>query len=221
MMRVLIAILLTDLRLAVRAGGGFGVGLLFYACLIAVAPFAVGPDLKMLAQLGPALLWIGALLATLLGLDRLFSHDAQDGVLDVLMQSRTPLEALVLGKVLAHWLVSAVPLVLVTPLLGMRLNMEPSQIGRTMLTLLLGSPALTLLGALGAGVTVGLRRGGLLLPVLILPLCVPVLIFGVSVAGDGEAEMVRVALALMGAIDLSLAALVPFAVASLLRSQGS
>jgi heme exporter protein B len=217
MRRVLVAIFWCDVRQAVRAGGGFGIGLLFYACLIAVVPFAVGPDLQLLARLGPALLWIGALLATLLGLERLFKMDAEDGVLDILRSVAVPLEPIVLVKVVAHWMVSGFPLVLASPLLGMMLNMSPGSIGMTCITLVLGTPALTLLGALGAALTVGLKRGGLLLPVLVLPLSVPIVIFGVAVASTPDVQIARTALLLLGSITLCLAVLVPFAAASLLR----
>ncbi|KQS63791.1 heme transporter [Rhizobium sp. Leaf371] len=176
------ALFLRDLKLATRAGGGALTGILFFLAVVAVVPFGLGPDLKLLARVGPAMLWIGALLASLLGLERLFQAEREDGALDVMLMQETPLVFTVFIKCLAHWTASGLPLVLVSPLLGLFLNMEPQAIGATMLTLLAGTPAITLIGAMGAAVAVALPRGGLLVSILVLPLVVPVLIFGVSAA---------------------------------------
>ncbi|PYE42206.1 heme exporter protein B [Rhizobium sp. PP-F2F-G20b] len=178
----MMALYLRDLKLATRAGGGALTGILFFMAVVAVVPFGLGPDLKLLAQVGPAMLWIGALLASLLGLDRLFQAEREDGALDVMLMQETPLVLTVFVKCLAHWTASGLPLVLVSPLLGLFLNMEPTAIFATMLTLLAGTPAITLIGAMGAAVAVALPRGGLLVSILVLPLVVPVLIFGVSAA---------------------------------------
>ena len=147
-----------------------------------MVPFGVGPDLVLLGRIGPAILWIGALLATLLSLDRLFQVDRDDGGLDLILMGETPLELVVLVKCLAHWTATGLPLVIASPLLAVFMNMEPVAIGATSLTLLVGTPALTFIGAIGAALTVSLRRGGLLLAILVLPLTVPVMIFGVSAA---------------------------------------
>jgi heme exporter protein B len=175
-----LALYLRDLKIGVRAGGGALVGVLFFLAVVAVVPFGVGPDLKLLARIGPAILWIGALLASLLGLERLFQADREDGSLDllVLADERHTSALTVLVKCLAHWTASVLPLVIASPLLGLFMNMEAAAIGATTLTLLVGTPAIAFIGAVGAAVAVALPRGGLL--VSVLPLAVPVLIFGVS-----------------------------------------
>ena len=179
-MTALAALLVRDMRLAVRIGGGALMGVLFFLIVVTLTPFAIGPDLVLLKRIGPAILWIGALLASLLALDRLFAADHEDGSLDLLLMGDAPLELTVLTKALAHWITTGLPLVIATPLLGLFLNLEPQAIGAVVLTLLAGTPALTCIGLIGAALSVALRRGGLLLPVLVLPLTVPVLIFGVA-----------------------------------------
>lgn len=176
------AILVRDMRLAVRVGGGALMGALFFLIVVTMMPFAIGPDLNLLARIGPAVLWLGALLASLLALDRLFAMDHEDGSLDLLMTGRMPLELSVLAKAIAHWLTTGLPLVIVAPVLGLMLNVELRAMGAVALTLLAGTPALTFIGLVGAALSVALRRGGLLLAVLVLPLTVPVLIFGVAAA---------------------------------------
>ncbi|MFN3130325.1 heme exporter protein CcmB [Roseibium sp.] len=171
-----------DLRLSVRVGGSALVGVLFFLAVVTVIPFGVGPDLNLLARIGPAILWIGALLATLLGLDRLFQADRDDGTLDLMLMAGRPLELVVLIKCLAHWTATGLPLVVAAPVLGIFLNLDPVSMAAVTATLLVGTPALTLIGAIGASLTVSLRRGGLLLAVLVVPLAIPVLIFGVSSA---------------------------------------
>ena len=179
-MIALSALLIRDMRLAVRIGGGALMGVLFFLIVVTLTPFAIGPDLVLLKRIGPAILWIGALLASLLALDRLFAADHEDGSLDLLLMGSAPLELTVLTKALAHWITTGLPLVIATPLLGLFLNLELHAIGAVALTLLAGTPALTCIGLIGAALSVVLRRGGLLLPVLVLPLTVPVLIFGVA-----------------------------------------
>jgi heme exporter protein B len=178
----MLALYLRDLRLGIRSGGGALTGVLFFLTLVATVPFAVGPDLHLLSRIGPAILWIGALLASLLGLDRLFQADREDGSLDlmILAADRHMLALTVLVKCLAHWTASVLPLVVATPLLGLFMNVEPAGLAAATLTLLLGTPALTFIGAAGAAVAVALPRGGLMVSVLTLPLTVPMLIFGVS-----------------------------------------
>ena len=176
----MLALFLRDLRLSFRAGGGALIGILFFLAVISVMPFGVGPDLNLLARIGPAMLWIGALLATLLGLDRLFQAERDDGSLDLILMQETPLVLTVFVKCLAHWVTTGLPLVLASPLLGLFMNMDEVAIGAVMLTLLVGSPAITFIGAVGAAVAVALPRGGLLVSILVLPLAIPVLIFGVS-----------------------------------------
>lgn len=176
------ALFIRDVRLGIRAGGGALTGVLFFLAVVATVPFAVGPDLALLSRIGPAILWIGALLASLLGLDRLFQADREDGSLDLLIlaSDRHMLALAVLVKCLAHWTASVLPLVVATPLLGLFMNIEPAGLAAATLTLLVGTPAITFIGAVGAAVAVVLPRGGLMVSVLILPLAIPVLIFGVA-----------------------------------------
>ena len=176
----MMALFLRDLKLSVRAGGGALIGILFFLTVVAVVPFGVGPDLNLLSRIGPAIVWIGALLAALLGLDRLFQAERDDGSLDLMLMQETPLVITVIVKCIAHWTATSLPLVIASPLLGLFMNMNETAIGATMLTLLAGSPAITFIGAVGAAVAVALPRGGLLVSILVLPLTIPVLIFGVS-----------------------------------------
>lgn len=169
-------------RLSFKSGGGALVGLVFFLAVVTVIPFGVGPDLNLLSRIGPAVLWIGVLLATLLGLDRLFQDDRDDGALDLLALSGTPLEVVVFAKALGHWLATGLPVTLAAPVLGLMLNVEPLGLGAVTLTLLAGTPALTLIGAIGAALMAALGRGGLLVAVLVLPFTIPVLVFGVSAA---------------------------------------
>ena len=173
------AIILQTVRLSVRAGGGALIGLIFFLAVVTVVPFGIGPDLNLLSRIGPAILWIGVLLATLLGLERLFSADRQDGSLDLYLVSGEPLALLVLGRSIGHWIATGLPVVIAAPVLGLMLNLSPLALAAVTVTLLAGSPALTLIGSVGAALTAGLQRGGTLIAVLVLPLSVPVLIFGV------------------------------------------
>jgi heme exporter protein B len=179
-MNPLWALFVRDVRLAIRIAGGGGIGVLFFLIVVVLTPFAIGPDLVLLGRIGPAILWLGALLASLLTLDRLFAVDHEDGSLDLILMSDTPLELAVAAKAAAHWLTTGLPLVIATPLLGLFMNLDGTASATVALTLLAGTPALTFIGLIGAALSVALRRGGLLLAVLVLPLTVPVLIFGVS-----------------------------------------
>jgi heme exporter protein B len=213
------ALLKRDMRLAVRIGGGAPMGVLFFLIVVTLMPFAVGPDLAQLQRIGPAVLWIGALLASLLALDRLFAADQEDGSLDLLLMGSAPLELAVLAKAAAHWITTGLPLVIATPLLGLFLNLDPAAIGAVALTLLVGTPALTCIGLIGAALAVALRRGGLLLPVLVLPLTVPVLIFGVAASNaaiTGPASF-GAPFMILSALTLGSLVLGPFAAAAALR----
>jgi heme exporter protein B len=179
-MNALAALFVRDLQLAVRVGGGALMGVLFFLIVVILMPFAIGPDPVLLARIGPAILWIGALLASLLALDRLLAADFEDGSLDLILTGQSPLELAVAVKAAAHWLTTGLPLVIAAPLLGLFLNLDWRASAAVALTLLVGTPALTFIGLIGAALAVALRRGGLLLPVLVLPLTVPVLIFGVA-----------------------------------------
>ena len=212
------ALLLRDLRLALRSGGGFGLGLAFFLVLAVLVPLGVGAESETLGRIAPGILWVGALLACLLSLDRIFALDHEDGSLDLLATSPLPLEGVVAVKALAHWLVTGLPLTLLAPGLGVLLNLTPSAYGWLVLSLLLGTPTLSIVGTFGAALTVGLRRGGLLLSLLVLPLYVPTLIFGAEVVRRGaEGIALGTPLALLAAISLGAAALLPFAAAAALR----
>lgn len=212
------ALLLRDLRLAFRSGGGFGLGLAFFLILAVLVPLGVGAEGGTLGRIAPGILWVGALLACLLSLDRIFALDHEDGSLDLLATSPLPLEGVVAIKALAHWLVTGLPLTLLAPGLGVLLNLAPGAYGWLVLSLLLGTPTLSIVGAFGAALTVGLRRGGLLLSLLVLPLYVPTLIFGAEVVRRGADGMaLGTPLALLAAISLGAAALLPFAAAAALR----
>ena len=220
-MTPLTALLVRDMRLAVRVGGGALMGVLFFLVVVTLVPFAVGPDLALLKRIGPAILWLAALLASLLALDRLFAADHEDGSLDLILMSRAPLELVVAVKGVAHWLTTGLPLVLAAPLIGLFLNLDPTAEGTLVLTLLVGTPALTFTGLIGAAIAVALRRGGLLLAVLVLPLTVPVLIFGVAAANAAVDSPVTFGTPFTILCALTLASVVvgPFAAAAALRQE--
>jgi heme exporter protein B len=207
------------MRLAVRVGGGALVGVLFFLLVVTIVPLGVGPDLALLARIGPAILWIGALLASLLALDRLLASDHEDGSLDLILTGRAPLELALAVKALAHWLTTGLPLVVAAPALGLFLNLEPRAIGAVAVTLLVGTPALTFTGLIGAALAVVLRRGGLLLPVLVLPLTVPILIFGVSASNAAIVGPLPFGtpLAILAALTLMSVVIGPVAAAASLR----
>lgn len=214
-MTALRALIGRDLRLALRGGGEMLTLVLFFVMIGVIVPFAIGPDRAVLARLAPGLVWIAAFLAMLLGLDRLFRADEEDGSLLLLRAAELPLEAVVLGKLAAHWLLSGLPLIIASPILALLLAMDPGTWLRTVLSLLLGTPALAAFGTIGAAVTVGLRRGGLVAPVILVPLCIPVLIFGVGAISGLSANA---ALLLLVALSLLACALSPFAAALALRA---
>ncbi|MBB3770510.1 heme exporter protein B [Angulomicrobium tetraedrale] len=220
MTRAFLALLSRDLALAIRAGGGAGLGVVFFLAVVVVTPFAIGPDLALLARIGPAILWIGALLASLIGLDRLFAADAEDGALDVLSMVALPLELIAAAKGLAHWIATGLPLVVAAPVLSLLLNLQPASIGALTLTLLVGTPAITFLGLIGAAFASAFRRGGLLVAVLVMPLTIPVLIFGVAATGTALGGTVPFGTPFRILAGLSLAALVlgPIAAAAALRA---
>ena len=219
MTRILLVVFLRDLMLARRIGGGGVLGLVFFLSLVTVVPFAIGPDLHLLSLIGPAILWIAALLATLLGLDRLFQADHEDGWLDQMLLSPAPLELIVLVKCVAHWFATGLPLVMLSPLFGLMLDLDGPALWAVAATLLVGTPAFTFLGAISAALTVTLRRGGLLLSILVVPLAVPVLIFGVSAAQGGTVPFLMPFLVLC-ALGLASVALAPIAAAAALRGAG-
>jgi heme exporter protein B len=206
-----------DLRLALRSKAELGVQLLFYVIVVTLIPLGVGPDAPLLRALGPGVLWVAALLASLLALPRLFATDFADGTLEQMALSPHPLPALISGKIAAHWLATGLPLVAASPLLGLQFGLGADELVVLALGLLLGTPTLSLLGAVGAALTLGLRNGALL-ALLVLPLYVPVLIFGA-----GAVDAVRTGLGAAAELSLLgaglLAALVgaPLAAAAAVR----
>ncbi|MGY9050186.1 heme ABC transporter permease [Puniceibacterium antarcticum] len=214
----MMALLARDLKLAVRAGGGFGLGLAFFLIVTVLVPFGVGPETALLTRIAPGVLWIGALLACLLSLDRILALDWEDGTLDLLATAPLPMEGIVSVKALAHWITTGLPLVLAAPVLGVLLNLAPGGYLWVLVSLAVGTPALSVIGTFGAALTIGLKRGGLLLSLLVLPLYVPTLIFGAEVARRGaEGLEVATPLLLLGGISFGAMALLPFASAAVLR----
>jgi heme exporter protein B len=183
------ALIIRDLKLAIRSGGGAGLSLFFFLLIVVLVPLAVGPDLNTLARLSPAILWLGAVLSTLISLDRLFQADEEDGSLDAMRLSALPLEGVVFAKMISHWMTTGLPLTLAAPMLGLLVALPWESISYVMLSLVVGTPALTAMGAVGAALTVSLRRGGLLLSILVIPLMIPTLIFGVSAASSATSTV--------------------------------
>lgn len=214
----MIALLLRDLRLALRAGGGFGLGLAFFLILTVMVPLSVGPQPALLSSIAPGVLWLGALLACLLSLDRLLALDWEDGSLDLLATAPLPLESVVSIKALAHWITTGLPLVMAAPVLGVLLNLPVPGFKWVVISLLLGTPALSVIGTFGAALTVGLKRGGLLMSLLVMPLYLPTLIFGAEVARRGAIGMdIQTPLLMLAGISAASIALLPFASAAVLR----
>ncbi|TCM84737.1 heme exporter protein CcmB [Rhodovulum steppense] len=214
----MIALLIRDLALAIRAGGGFGLGLAFFLIVVVLVPFGVGPESAILSRIAPGILWVGALLACLLSLDRIFALDFEDGSLDLLATAPIPLEGVVAMKAAAHWVTTGLPLTLAAPGLGLLLSLDPAAYGWLVLSLALGTPALSMIGTFGAALTVGLKRGGLLLSLLVLPLYVPTLIFGAEAVVRGAAGQSNATpLLMLAGITLATLALLPFAAAAAIR----
>ena len=214
----MIALFLRDLRIGFRAGGGFGLGLAFFLLVAVLVPLGVGADPAVLGRIAPGMLWVGALLSCLLSLDRIFGLDFEDGSLDLLAAAPLPLEAVVAIKALAHWVVTGLPLAMAAPVLAIMLNLPMAGMGALVAGLAIGTPALSVIGAFGAGLVVGVRRGGLLLSLLVLPLYVPTLIFGAEAARRAAMGLAfGTPMALMGAISLAAIATLPFAAAAAIR----
>ncbi|MGL5008424.1 MAG: heme exporter protein CcmB [Paracoccaceae bacterium] len=210
----MIALFWRDVRLALRAGGGFGLALAFFLLVAVLVPLGVGPEAATLALIAPGILWVGALLACLLTLDRIFALDFEDGSLDLLAVAPMPLEGVVVAKAAAHWVTTGLPLAVISPVLGLLLQLPGAGYGALVGSLLLGTPALSMIGAFGAALTVGVKRGGLLMSLLVLPLYVPTLIFGAEVvrrAGDATPWL------LLAGITAGVVAVLPFAAAAAIR----
>ena len=217
-MSTFLALVARDTRLALRQGGGSYWTLMFFILTVTLFPLGVGPDLALLARIGSGVLWVVALLAALLSLDRMFQADYEDGSLELLALAPIPLELTVLAKVLAHWLTTGLPVTILTPLLGMMLAIDPAAYPTLVAAMLLGTPVLSLIGSIGAALTVGIRRGGVLLSLLVMPLYVPALIFGaLAVEATLEGLSPRPHLLLLGADLLVALALTPWGAAAALR----
>jgi len=212
------ALFLRDLRLAVRAGGGFGLALAFFLIVVVLVPFGVGPEAGVLRPIAPGILWVAALLAALLSLDRILALDMEDGALALIATAPVPLEAVALAKAAAHWVTTGLPLTLAAPVLGILLDMQGAAYGWLAAALALGTPALSMIGTFGAALTVGLKRGGLLMSLIVLPLYVPTLIFGAEAVRRGaEGLETGVPMLMLAGITAGTVALMPFAAAAALR----
>lgn len=218
-----LALLRRDLTLAVREGTALGTALGFFLVVVAMLPLGLGPDLKLLSRIAPGILWIALLLAALLSLPRLFEADHEDGSLEVMATAPLPLELAVAAKALAHWISTGIPLALMAPVLGLMLNLDLTLAPALVATMLAGTPAISFLGAIGAALTLKARRGGLLLALLVLPLYVPTLIFGISAIGFASLgqDGFGASLLILVAISLASIAAAPIAAAAALRLQMS
>jgi len=212
------ALLKRDLLLAFRHRGELANPLLFFLMIVTLYPLGVSPEVDVLRKIAPGVIWIAALLAALFSLENLFRSDFEDGALEQMLLSAQPLSLLVLGKVLAHWLVSGLPMLLMAPLLGLLLAMPMPAIVALMLTLALGTPLLSLVGAIGVALTVGLRRGGVLLTLLVMPLYIPVLIFATNAVTAAAAGLpIAGQIYFLASLLVLAVTLAPFAIASALR----
>jgi len=221
MMGAFLTLLRRDLGLALREGTALGTALGFYTIVAALLPLGLGPDLNLLSRIAPGILWIALLLAALLSLGRLFEADLEDGSLEVMATGPLPLEAVAAAKALAHWIATGIPLTLMTPALGLLLNLELAAYPMLLATMIIGTPAVSFLGAIGAALTMRAKRSGLLLAVLVLPLYVPTLIFGISAISAALLAPAGFATAFLILLAISLGALVlgPIAAAAAIRLQ--
>ncbi|MFT4077810.1 heme exporter protein CcmB [Rhodomicrobium lacus] len=215
-MKAFLALLTRDLTLALRQGSAIGTALGFYLIAVSIIPLGLGPDLALLSRIAPGILWISFLLSAVLSVDALFQEDRDDGSLDALAIGPLPSELIAASKSLAHWLTTCVPLIVVTPLAGLLLNMELDAVPKLLATLAVGTLGISFVAGAGAALTLGLRRGALLLPLLILPLFAPFLIFGVG-ALSGAPGAFSQSILLLGALSLFSVAAMPFAAALALR----
>jgi heme exporter protein B len=211
------ALLTRDLRLATRAGGSAMLALAFFAAVAALVPFGIGSEPRLLARVGGGVLWIAAVLAVLLALDRLFQADYEDGSLDLLALSPLSLEAIAAAKMTAHWLTTGLPLTILSPVLALLFNLPPRAYPALMLSLLIGTPAVSAIGAVAAALTLSIRRGGLILPLLVLPLLAPVVIFGAGAILGALDGLANGAIWLLAAFSIAAVVLAPFVTAAALR----
>jgi heme exporter protein B len=221
-MSAFLALLGRDLRLAYHEGSAIGAALGFYLIVVAMLPLGLGPDLALLSRIAPAFLWLALLLSALLSLGRLFETDYEDGSLDVMAMAPLPLEAVVAAKALAHWLSTAVPLALLAPVLGLMLNLDIAAYPPLVATMLIGTPAISFIGTIGAALTLRSRRGGLLIALLVLPLYIPTLVFGIGAINAlllGQPVGGSASLLILAALSLASLVLAPVAAAAALRAQ--
>lgn len=219
-MNLILALIRRDLKLNIRQSGGAGTALGFFLTVVVLLPIGLGPDQALLARIAPGALWIALLLSVLLSADRIFQQDYEDGSLDIMTMGPVPFEMVALAKAVAHWLSTSLPLAVAAPILGFLVNLDPAAILPLFLAMAVGSFALSLLAAIGAAVTVGLRRGGLLVSLLVLPLYVPILIFGMSASqppGLGP-DIATPSLLILAALTLVSLVISPLASAAALRS---
>ena len=218
MTRVCGQIVLRDLRLAMRQGLDAFMVLMFFVITVTLFPLGVGPEPNLLGRMGPGVIWVSALLSTMLSLDRLFQHDYEDGSLELMLLSPVPIELLVLAKVAAHWLLTGLPLIVASPLLAVFMNMPAEGYGVLLLSMLLGTPVSSFIGAVGGALTLGARRGGVLVSLLVLPLYIPLLIFGVSAIDAAIGGLsVRPHLLILGAMLVAAIPLATWAASAALR----
>lgn len=218
-----LTLLKRDLALAAREGAALGTALGFYLVVVAMLPLGLGPDLKLLSRIAPGVLWIALLLAALLSLPRMLEADHEDGSLEVMVTAPLPLELAIAAKALAHWISTGIPLTLMAPVLGLMLNLDIALTPMLVATMLMGTPAISFLGSIGAALTLKSRRGGLLLALLVLPLYIPTLIFGISAIGFASLgqDGASASLLILTAISLASIAAGPFAAAAAVRLQMS
>ncbi len=218
-MKPFVKLVARDLRLAFREGGAISTALGFYLLVVVILPLGLGPDLNLLSRIAPGLLWVALLLSVLLSVDRIFHNDFEDGTLECMSLGTMPLELVAAAKSLAHWISTSIPLVLTAPILGLLLNLPLEAFGPLLLTMIVGTPAISFLGSIGAALTLGIRRGGLLMSLLILPLYIPTLIFGVSAVNAVIVGPAPFGTSFMILVALSLATVVlsPIAAAAAIR----
>jgi heme exporter protein B len=212
-----LALVSRDMKLAVRAGGNAALALAFFAAVATLVPLGIGPDLRLLAQVGGGILWVAAVLAALLSLDRLFQTDFEDGSLDVIALSPLSLETISVAKIFSHWLTTGVPITVLSPVLGVLFGLPAKVVATLGLSLLVGTPSVSAIGAIGAALTLAIRRGGLILPLIVLPLLAPAVIFGAGSVLAALDAMPGGALALLAAYSLVAVLLAPFAAAAAVR----
>jgi len=212
-----LVLLSRDIRLAVRAGGGAALALAFFACVVTLVPLGVGADLKLLARIAGGVLWVAAVLAALLSLDRLFQADYEDGSLDLIALSPLSLETTALAKIAAHWFATGLPLTVLSALLAVLFDLSTTGTAALVVSLLIGTPAVSAIGGVGAALTLSIRRGGLILPLIVLPLLAPAVIFGSGAVLAAEDGLANGAFLFLAAFSLLSVALSPFAAAASVR----